>query len=126
MKRVLWICLPVLFMLAALGLPAGSAFSQSDRTVTVLLQAQDNAFDRETITVPAGARVILEFTNRDRIPHNVSVYETERAKKVIYFGRIINGSDSVRYELTAPEQAGVYFFRCDLHPRGMTGRFVVR
>ncbi|MFW6181683.1 MAG: cupredoxin domain-containing protein [Spirochaetota bacterium] len=133
MKRALWLFPLALIVLAVSGLPAGSGFSRSDSdtvaisdTVTIDLQARNNAFDRETVTVPAGARVIITFVNRDRIPHNVSVYETEQARKVIYFGRIINGSESVRYELTAPERAGVYFFRCDLHPRRMTGSFVVQ
>lgn len=111
--------------LTVFGLPAGKVFSQSAGAVTIDLTARNNAFDRRILTVPAGARVIINFNNWDRIPHNVSVYESERASKVIYYGTIINGSQSVQYEFTAPAQPGTYFFRCDLHPRGMIGDFVV-
>ncbi len=112
--------------LTVFGLPAGNAFSQGAGAVLIDLTARNTAFDQKTITVPAGAPVIIHFNNRDRIPHNVSVYESEKASRVIYYGRIINGSQSVRYEFAAPAQPGIYFFRCDLHPREMTGDFVVR
>jgi plastocyanin len=118
-RKMLWIAF------AAIALLAGNASAQSGATVTIDLAALNGAFDRQTITVPAYARVVLHFENRDRIPHNVSVYENERAVKVIYYGRIINGLQDVQYEFTAPAQPGTYFFRCDLHPRGMIGDFVV-
>ena len=111
--------------LTAFALLAGEVFSQSGGTVTIDLAAQNSAFDQKTVTVPAGARVIINFENRDRIPHNVSVYESERAIKVFYYSKIINGMQNVQYEFTAPEKPGTYFFRCDLHPRGMIGDFVV-
>ena len=118
-QKMLWIAL------AAIALLAGNALAQNSGTVTIALAARNSAFDRETITVPAGSRVIIHFENRDRIPHNVSVYENGRAVKVIYYGRIINGLQDVQYEFTAPAQPGTHFFRCDLHPRGMIGDFVV-
>ena len=118
-QKMLWIAL------AAFALLAGNALAQSGGKVRIDLAALNSAFDRKTITVPAGSRVIIHFDNRDRIPHNVSVYENERAVKVIYYGRIINGLQDVQYEFIAPEQPGSYFFRCDLHPRWMIGDFVV-
>ena len=92
---------------------------------TIDVTARGVAFDKEILTVPAGARVAIDFVNEDRIPHNVSVYESPKAREVIYYGKIINGLEAVRYEFTAPEQPGVYFFRCDLHPLGMIGSFAV-
>lgn len=118
--------------LALFCLLAWSVFAQKAsntpaeaRTVTIDLVAQEVAFGRQIITVPAGARVIINFINQDRIPHNVSVFESRQARKVIYYGEIINGSQTVQYGFTAPEKPGIYFFRCDLHPRGMIGDFVV-
>lgn len=41
---------------------------ESDRSVTIVVSASEGAFDTELIKVPAGARVILEFTNADGVP----------------------------------------------------------
>ena len=126
LPRILLISLALVCVLTgkAIAQKAGNTPAET-RTVTVDLVAQGNAFDKQIITVPAGARVVISFINQDRIPHNVSVYESRQARKVIYYGRIINGTQTVQYEFTAPEQPGTYFFRCDLHPRGMIGDFIV-
>ncbi len=96
------------------------------QSVTVDLVAEDIAFDKNTITVPAGARVTVNFNNRDSgVPHNFAVYETEAAEKVIFSGQIVTGLAKIEYTFDAPPIPGTYFFRCDIHPTQMTGQLIV-
>jgi plastocyanin len=113
------------------SVPAGSSSSPSSsasgNTVTIDLVAKNIAFDKSTITVPAGADVTVNFDNEDAgIPHNFSVYTDSSAKTPIFVGEIISGPKTITYHFTAPPQPGTYFFRCDVHPTIMTGTFVVQ
>jgi plastocyanin/uncharacterized membrane protein YozB (DUF420 family) len=114
---------------AAAAMPEENAQNQSSadlQSVTVDLVAEDNAFDKSTITVPAGARVTVNFNNRDSgVPHNFAVYETEDAQKVIFVGQIVTGLAKTEYAFDAPAVPGTYFFRCDVHPTLMTGQLIV-
>ncbi len=94
-------------------------------TVTIQLEAQNTAFDTESITVPAGAAVTIEFNNRDAIAHNFALYESSAATSAIFVGELITGPGTISYEFIAPETPGTYFFRCDPHPATMTGDFIV-
>jgi plastocyanin len=98
----------------------------SGQSVTINLTAQGMAFDKSTITVPAGAMVTLNFDNKDSIPHNFALYTDSSATKSIFVGNIINGPKTITYTFTAPATPGNYFFRCDVHPTSMTGTFVVQ
>jgi plastocyanin len=95
--------------------------------VTVDLKAQNMAFDKSTITVPAGAKVTINFDNQDSgIPHNFALYTDSSAATVIFKGNIITGPANTTYSFTAPATPGNYFFRCDVHPTSMKGQFVVQ
>lgn len=94
-------------------------------SVSIELSADNTAFDKNTITVPAGAKVTITFSNMDIVPHNFALYETSAATSSIFVGGIINGSETVEYMFTAPDTPGTYFFRCDVHPTIMTGDFIV-
>ncbi len=93
-------------------------------SVTVDIAAENIEFDTETITVPAGAEVTMNFDNRDSAPHNVAIYTDSSAMTPIYIGEIITGPGQVTYTFTAPSEPGTYFFRCDVHP-SMNGEFIV-
>jgi Copper binding proteins, plastocyanin/azurin family. len=94
--------------------------------VDLYLQARNNAFNRTTLTVPAGATVIVHFDNQDPgIPHNLAVYTSSQAATTLFKGEIISGVSQTTYTFTAPSSAGSYFFRCDVHPATMTGTFIV-
>jgi plastocyanin len=96
------------------------------KSVTVNLTAENIAFDKNTITVPAGASVTVNFDNRDSgVPHNFAVYDTEAAEKTIFQGKIVDGPAKITYTFMAPSQPGTYFFRCDIHPTTMKGQFIV-
>ena len=92
---------------------------------TIQLSARDIQFDKNTITVQRGSRVVIEFTNHDAVPHNFAAYRSEAATERIFVGEIITGpNETVTYEFEAPTEPGRYFFRCDVHP-DMTGQFIV-
>ncbi len=92
------------------------------------------AFNQSVITVPAGATVIVNFHNREDagssqvtgISHNFAVYDSPAAGTTIFSGEIITGGEDASYRFTAPATPGTYFFRCDVHPALMTGKFIVR
>jgi plastocyanin len=96
-------------------------------TVTVSLVAQNTAFNKSTIIVPAGASVTIDFNNKDGVPHNFSLYANSSATPPALFqGPAIAGPATTTYEFIAPSKPGTYFFRCDIHPTQMTGSFVVQ
>jgi plastocyanin len=97
-------------------------------SASVDLTAQNMSFDKSTITVPAGAAVTINFNNKDSgIPHNFALYTNSSAPApAIFQGQIITGPKTITYTFTAPSTPGNYFFRCDVHPTSMTGKFVVQ
>ncbi len=104
--------------------PAPSPAPAPGLVVNIKLVAKDLAFDQKTISVPANAKVIINFDNQDSVPHNFALYETAEAKTSIFVGEIITGPKTIVYEFTAPVKAGTYFFHCDVHPN-MKGDFIV-
>lgn len=103
------------------------ASGPSPNEVTIYLMAKNIAFNKSTIAVPAGANVTIYFDNQDsETPHNFAVYDSPSAAQTIFQGKIITGPAKAIYTFTAPDQPGNYFFRCDVHPTQMTGRFVVK
>jgi plastocyanin len=85
------------------------------------------AFDKSTLTVPAGGKVTINFSNQDSgMPHNFAAYTDSSASIPIFVGQIITGPATATYSFTAPTTPGNYFFRCDPHPNIMKGQFVVQ
>jgi cytochrome c oxidase subunit 2 len=104
-----------------------SSSPQENSQVLIDLSAEGIAFDKRVITVPAGVLVQINFKNEDKsVPHNFSVYESSAAKEAIFVGEIIEGPKRITYSFKAPDAPGDYFFRCDVHPKTMTGTFTVK
>ena len=125
------LAIPLFAVLAACSSPADSGGDGSDNagggTVAVvdgvvLLTAEDLAFDASVIQAPAGAAFTISFTNNDSAPHNVSVY-TEEGGDQIATSDPINEGETLEVEVPA-QDAGEYFFVCDIHP-DMNGTIVV-
>jgi plastocyanin len=96
-------------------------------TVNLGLTAKNILFNTTSITVPAGAHVVMTFDNEDAgIPHNFAVYTDSTATKKIFSGTIITGVQTTTYTFDAPKDPGNYFFRCDVHPTIMYGTFTVK
>jgi plastocyanin len=108
----------------ATATPPGTV-ATSNTQVSVDLTAQDMAFDKSVITVPAGAQVTINFINKDKVGHNFAAYTSEAATTPIFVGEIISSS-SITYKFTAPSTPGTYFFRCDPHARIMKGQLIVQ
>ena len=85
------------------------------------------AFDKKTITVPAGAQVTVNYNNKDGGVYNgFSVYVDQTAQQPVFVGDGIIGPGNTTYSFSAPVQKGTYFFRSDNHPNSMTGQFIVQ
>ena len=97
------------------------------QTVTIELIAKHKAFNLKTMTVPAGANVVINFHNEDAlIPHNFALYTDSSAQTEIYKGKVALVKKHLVYKFNAPSQPGTYFFRCDIHPTMMFGDFIVQ
>ncbi len=106
--------------------PSAIVTSTGSETVTIDLVAQNIAYDRTEIAVPACAEVVINFENRDAgIPHNFALYTDSQAKTAFFRGEIITGDSSIQYTFTAPCTPGDYYFRCDPHPNQMFGTLTV-
>ena len=87
------------------GTPAGTP------AATVEIAADNLAFDRDVLTVPAGAPFAIRFENRESAPHNVSIHDSAP----LFTGEIFSGPAERTYQVPALA-AGEYRFLCDLHP----------
>ena len=105
--------------------PPPNTTTGAPTAVTISLSAQNLAFDKNTITVPAGAVVTINFTNHDTAKHNFALYINSSASTSIYIGNTISVGN-ITYTFTAPTTPGSYFFRCDVHPVMMVGEFIVQ
>ena len=111
--------------------PAGSEAAGGDSgsgTATVsdgalTITTADMAFDASTIEATAGEAFTITLVNNDSVPHNIAIY-TEEGGEVIVQGEVINGGETVEVEVPAQE-AGEYYFVCDVHPADMNGTVVV-
>lgn len=83
---------------------------------SVSLSANNIAFEKTEIEIPAGQEASLEFDNLEGQPHNVAIYLGSDATGTNLFrGEIVTGPKKITYHLPAFE-AGSYYFRCDVHP----------
>ena len=106
------------------GNVTGNVTGATGNVTVVNLTAQNIAFDKSTITVPAGANVTVHFTNEDSgVQHNFAVYDSNLRSKSFFVGEIITGPAEANYTFTAPSDPGTYYFQCDIHPF-MNGKFI--
>jgi plastocyanin len=86
------------------------------------ITAQNIAFDRVQLDVPAGKPFALLFENREGAPHNVRIYDD--VDHALFTGDVFSGPASRAYEVPAIP-AGTHRFRCDVHPE-MAGTVTAR
>ena len=86
------------------------------------ITAQNIAFDRAQLDVPAGNPFALLFENREGAPHNVRIYDD--VDHPLFTGDVFSGPASRVYEVPAIP-AGMHRFRCDVHPE-MAGTVTAR
>lgn len=102
------------------GSTGGGTVAVTDGAVE--LSAADLEFDANVIEATAGEAFTITFTNNDSAPHNVAVYTEEGGEEIVK-GEVIDAGETVEVEVPA-QDAGEYFFVCDIHP-DMTGSVVV-
>ena len=127
--RAMLLAIPLVLLIGACcgGSSGNGTPTGSPEPVTVQITAHGRAFDRQTITVAAGAHVTIELINLDADPHNVAVYNDRAAEQQLFVGDTILGPNTTtKGSFDAPTTPGTYFFRCDVHPVTMTGEFVVQ
>jgi len=95
---------------------------------TVEIVAKNIQFDLKEIRVKAGGKVRIRLDNQDvDVLHNVAVYMSATDLMPAASGSVgltfkgPNKDDTV-FDVPPP---GTYYFRCDVHPTIMTGRFIV-
>ena len=118
---LLWVTITGTASFAGPVQPKSATCSPSGTALTLI--AFDNKFDKNCLAAPANQDFTIDFSNLDRgIPHNVSIYEDETARKNFFKGELTDGPGKQIYSVPGL-QAGTWFFRCDPHPE-MTGTFV--
>jgi len=87
------------------------------------ITADDLAFDTACLALPAGEAVTIVLVNADSQPHNVTIYTDSSKGTELFAGEIIEGGETIEYEIPALE-AGTFYFDCTVHP-AMNGSVVV-
>jgi cytochrome c oxidase subunit 2 len=83
----------------------------------VQLAAENVAFDKSELTVPAGEPFQIEFDNRDpSVQHNVAIHEGSPTGPEVFRGDIFPGPEKRTYNVD-PLAAGTYGFVCTVHPQ---------
>jgi len=89
------------------------------------ITAQSLAFDTACLALPAGEAVIIRLVNAEDVePHNLAIYTDSSRTTQLFAGEIIEGGETIDYEIAALE-AGTFYFDCTVHP-GMFGSVVVQ
>jgi plastocyanin len=108
---------------------APPACSPQAGVTTLSITAQNTAFDTSCLAMTPNTGFTIDFTNNDAgTQHNVAIYTNAAATQLLGGAKsssdTITGPASATYTVAALT-AGIYFFRCDVHPTQMTGTFVV-
>ena len=120
--------LGLLLLLAACGgaaSPTGSVDCTEPVDGVLTVTAESLVFDTTCLALPADELVTIAVENLDTQPHNVAIYtDSSDSATELYEGELIEGGESIEYEIPALE-AGAYYFDCTVHP-GMNGSVVVQ
>lgn len=100
-------------LVAACGSPAATEPAPTG-AVDVTLSANNNTFDKTSLTVPAGRAFTIGFTNQESSPHNVTIARDASFSQRLFEGEVVQNRQ-IMYSVPALE-AGTYAFRCDVHP----------
>jgi plastocyanin len=93
--------------------PPADCVRVEDGVITI--SAADLEFSAPCMVANAGEGFTIRLTNDDSVPHNVAVYQDSSKANEIMRGEIINQGQSDDVEVEA-QDAGQYYFDCQLHP----------
>ena len=88
----------------------------------------DMHYDRDTLSVSAGAQVTLTYMNNSELPHDWHLFDgSDATAPTIAQTQIKSGPGATEtVSFTAPTAPGRYFYHCDVHPDQMKGFLVVQ
>jgi cytochrome c oxidase subunit 2 len=87
------------------------------------LTAQNIAFDKTTLDVPAGQPFVIDFKNMDVPPHDVDIRQADKTT-LVQDQPITQAGTESQYTYN-PLQPGTYTFICSIHPDKMFGTLTV-
>jgi plastocyanin len=91
---------------------------------------EDNSFNPDALTVPAGQSVTINITNEGAAIHNMRIAgadnEFDNDDDAVSDPEIIPGGQDAVINWDSPAQPGEIDFRCDFHPTEMTGTITVQ
>ena len=104
----------------------GSGGGSGGGGTTTEVTAQGLAFDTNIITLTAGTKSTITFTNDDAgTQHNIAIFPiSTELSSPLFRGDLVTGPDKVTYTIPALD-SGTYYFHCDVHPT-MSGQVVVK
>lgn len=105
------------------GMGSGQQTSCSPTGLSLTLSAEDLKFDRQCLAAPAEQAFTIAFNNKEPVSHDVEIDQAGDSSKKLFTGSAFTGPKIVTYQVGALP-AGIYRFRCTLHP-AMQGTFVV-
>ncbi len=103
------------------GEPAPSDGVTPPGPAPVVISASDIAFEQTEVTAPADVPFVIEFDNKEAVPHNVAINDASGASVIV--GEIVTGPIKTTYDVPALA-AGSYPFLCSVHPT-MVGTLTV-
>ena len=124
-SKILILAIAIVLVINGVLISSISCATSTDDSGNIILIAENGKFNKSTIGVDIGSLVSIAFENKDNVSHNFAVYRSKEATEEIYVGDVVEAGKTTTYKFTAPDEPGVYFFRCDLHPETMTGTFNV-
>jgi len=104
---------------------------------TIDLTMSDYKFTPDAITVPAGAEITLNFTNKGFVSHKFVIFKRgttagssfgpEDDENIYWFFEVLPGHEATA-RFTAPSESGEYFVTCGVQTHleaGMFGKLIV-
>lgn len=104
------------------GEPAPSDGGTPPGPAPIPVSAVNVLFEQTEINAPANVPFVIEFENKEAVPHNVAINDASGAS--VYVGEIVTGPIKVTYDIPALA-AGSYPFLCSVHPTTMVGTLTV-
>lgn len=105
---------------------SAAATTSTGSATAITVEAIDSAFDVKTIEAPANSTFKVTFHNAGEIPHDLAFYDKEGGAPLSEnsVSPLLQGGETATISFTTPGP-GTYFFVCLVHPKEMTGSFVV-
>lgn len=100
----------------------GNGEPASADPITILMT--DNAFDSNSITIPANTTVLITVRNEGQAPHNMHVLSKDAEGTDFKSDMLVTPGASSTFEVTFTT-TGEFTFQCDYHLPDMAGTITV-